>query len=320
MNLIKLIIYKLLLLVSWQLNAQSSFPSKPITLIVPFASGGTAEIVGRVIENGIQKNIGESVIVELKPGAGGNIGAEYVARAKPDGYTLLLGSSSLASNASLMKLNFDPSKDFIGLLGIGIIPNVVLVGANSQFKNLKELIVFAKNNPEKLTFGSSGLGTSSHLSGELFKNFAGINLRHIPYKGSGAVYPDLVSLRVDILFDLQGSALSNINGGLVRPLAVTSSKRSQLLPETPTIAELGYAGYENGSWLGIMMPSLTPKDVVEKIENAGLKSLKDEMVIQRLNQIGSQNIPTNQTDFTKYYLKDINYWAKMLAEGKIERF
>ena len=130
MNLIKLIIYKLLLLVSWQLNAQSSFPSKPITLIVPFASGGTAEIVGRVIANGIQKNIGESVIVELKPGAGGNIGAEYVARAKPDGYTLLLGSSSLASNASLMKLNFDPSKDFIGLLGIGIIPNVVLVGAN----------------------------------------------------------------------------------------------------------------------------------------------------------------------------------------------
>ena len=152
MNLIKLIIYKLLLLVSWQLNAQSSFPSKPITLIVPFASGGTAEIVGRVIANGIQKNIGESVIVELKPGAGGNIGAEYVARAKPDGYTLLLGSSSLASNASLMKLNFDPSKDFIGLLGIGIIPNVVLVGANSQFKNLKELIVFAFFKFLKLVF------------------------------------------------------------------------------------------------------------------------------------------------------------------------
>ena len=320
MNLIKLIIYNLIFLISLQLNAQSSFPSRPITLIVPFASGGTAEIVGRVIANGIQKNIGESVVVELKPGAGGNIGAEYVARAKPDGYTLLLGSSSLASNASLMKLNFDPSKDFIGLLGIGIIPNVVLVGANSQFKNLKELIVFAKNNPEKLTFGSSGLGTSSHLSGELFKNFAGINLRHIPYKGSGVVYPDLVSLRVDILFDLQGSALSNINGGLVRPLAVTSSKRSQLLPETPTIAELGYVGYENGSWLGIMIPSLTPKDVVEKIENAALKSLKDEMVIQRLNQIGSQNIPTNQAEFSKYYLKDINYWAKMLAEGKIERF
>ena len=320
MNLIKLIIYNLMFLISLQLNAQSSFPSRPITLIVPFASGGTAEIVGRVIANGIQKNIGESVVVELKPGAGGNIGAEYVARAKPDGYTLLLGSSSLASNASLMKLNFDPSKDFIGLLGIGIIPNVVLVGANSQFKNLKELIVFAKNNPEKLTFGSSGLGTSSHLSGELFKNFAGINLRHIPYKGSGVVYPDLVSLRVDILFDLQGSALSNINGGLVRPLAVTSSKRSQLLPETPTIAELGYVGYENGSWLGIMIPSLTPKDVVEKIENAALKSLKDEMVIQRLNQIGSQNIPTNQAEFSKYYLKDINYWAKMLAEGKIERF
>ena len=299
--------------------AQGTYPTKPITIIVPFAPGGTAEIVGRLIAQGMQKNIGETVIVELKPGAGGNIGAEYVARAKPDGYTILLGSSSLASNASLMKLNFDPAKELVGVLGIGIIPNVVLVGTNSQFKNLKELITFAKANPDKLTFGSSGLGTSSHLSGELFKNAAGIELRHVPYKGSGLVYPDLVSLRVDLLFDLQGSALSNINGGMVRPLAVTSSKRSQSLPDVPTIAELGYVGYENGSWLGLMVPVGTPKNVIDKIESAGLKALKDESVIQRLAQIGSQQIPSSQVDFNRYFLKDIAYWSKVISEGKIEK-
>lgn len=300
-------------------QAQAAYPTKPITIIVPFAPGGTAEIVGRLIAQGIQKNIGETVIVDLKPGAGGNIGAEYVARSRPDGYTILLGSSSLASNASLMKLNFDPAKELVGVLGIGIFPNVVLVGTNSQFKNLKDLVSFAKTNPDKLTFGSSGLGTSSHLSGELFKNAAGIELRHIPYKGSGLVYPDLVSLRVDLLFDLQGSALSNINGGMVRPLAVTSSKRSLSLPDVPTIAESGYPGYENGSWLGLMVPAGTPKNVIDKIEGAGLKALKDESVIQRLIQIGSQQIPSSQVDFNKYFLKDIAYWSKVISEGKIEK-
>ena len=300
-------------------QAPGAYPTKPITIIVPFAPGGTAEIVGRLIAQGMQKYIGETIIVDLKPGAGGNIGAEYVARSKPDGYTILLGSSSLASNASLMKLNFDPAKELVGILGIGIIPNVVLVGTNSQFKNLKDLISFAKTNPDKLTFGSSGLGTSSHLSGELFKNASGIELRHIPYKGSGLVYPDLVSLRVDLLFDLQGSALSNISGGMVRPLAVTSSKRSLSLPDVPTIAELGYPGYENGSWLGLMVPAGTPKNIIDKIESAGLKALRDESVIQKLAQIGSQQIPSSQVDFNKYFLKDITYWSKVILEGKIEK-
>jgi tripartite-type tricarboxylate transporter receptor subunit TctC len=300
-------------------QAQGAYPSKPITIIVPFAPGGTAEIVGRLIAQGMQKYIGETIIVDLKPGAGGNIGAEYVARSKPDGYTILLGSSSVASNPSLMKLNFDPAKELVGVFGIGIVPNVALVGTNSQFKNLKDLISFAKANPDKLTFGSSGLGTSSHLSGELFKNAAGIELRHIPYKGSGLVYPDLVSLRVDLLFDLQGSAVSNINGGLVRPLAVTSSKRSLALPDVPTIAELGYPGYENGSWFGLMVPAGTPKNIIDKIESAGLKALKDESVTQRLIQIGSQPIPSSQIDFNKYFLKDIAHWSKVLSDGKIEK-
>ena len=322
MNL-KIIRYGLLGLwwcISLQTQAQSSYPARPITLIVPFAPGGTAELVGRIIAQGMQQNMGESVIVDLKPGAGGNIGAEYVARSKPDGYTLLLGSGSLASNAGLMKLNFDPRKDLVGVLGIGIIPNVMLVGSHSQFRNLKELIAYAKTNPDQLTFGSSGLGTSSHLSGELFKNTAGVDIRHVPYKGSGLVYPDLISLRVDVLFDLEGSAIANIHGGMVRPLAVTSAKRSHLLPDVPTIAELGYPGYENGSWIGIMVPAGTPKEVMEKIEKAGLKALKDETVIQKLSQIGSQSIPASQVDFSKYYLKEIHRWEKMVEDGKLERF
>ena len=295
-----------------------TYPAKPIRFVVPFAPGGTAEIVGRVIGQELQKHIGQTVIVELKPGAGGNIGAEMVAHSEPDGYTLLLGSSSLASNVSLMKMNFDPRKDLIAVAGISMVPNILVVGSNSPYKTMADLLAAAKAQPGKLTFGSSGPGTSSHLSGELFKSVTGADILHVPYKGSGQVYPDLIAGRVDMLFDLQGSALYQIGGGKVRPLATSAARRSQALPDVPTIAELGYPGYENGSWLGIMAPAGTPADVVAKIEAAAAKSLQAKDVRERIEQIGGQPIPVDTNGFAQYFENDILRWQKLVESGSLK--
>jgi tripartite-type tricarboxylate transporter receptor subunit TctC len=298
-----------------------AYPNRVVTVVVPFAPGGTAELVGRAMAQEMQKHLGGTIIVDLKPGAGGNIGADYVARtAKPDGYTILLGSSSLASNASLMKMNFDPRKDLVPVAGIGMVPNILVVGANSPYKSLADLLAAARKDPGKLTFGSSGPGTSSHLSGELFKASTSVSILHVPYKGSGQVYPDLIASRVDMLFDLQGSALANIKGGSVRPLATTAARRSKSLPNVPTVAESGYPGYENGSWLGFMVPANTPLDVIAKIESATAKALQDPGIRQRLEQIGAEPIPVPSAEFGQYIRRDMERWEKMVKEGRLERF
>jgi tripartite-type tricarboxylate transporter receptor subunit TctC len=319
-NLFRLAILVGILVTSHATALAETFPSRPITFIVPFAPGGTAELVGRTVALEMQKALGVSTIVELKPGAGGNIGAQYVAKsAKPDGYTVLLGSSSLASNASLMDLNFNPMKDLLPVAGIGIVPNILVVAADSPYKTLKDLLTAARNDPNKLTFGSSGLGTSSHLSGELFKAVTHTEILHVPYKGSGAVYPDLIGGRVTMLFDLQGSALSNINGGLVRPLATTAARRSKSLPDVPTIAESGFPGYENGSWLGFLVPAGTPPGVTATLERATATALKAESVRQRLEQIGAEPIPVPSTEFGRYMLTDTARWEKMVKEGRLKK-
>ena len=294
------------------------YPSKPIRFVVPFAPGGTAELVGRVAAEELQKVLKQSIVVELRPGAGGNIGAEGVARAAPDGYTLLLGSSSLASNISLMKLNFDPRTDLMPVAGIAMVPNIMVVGKDSPYKSVADVLAAAKANPGRLTFGSSGPGTSSHLSGELFKSVAGVDLLHIPYKGSGQVYPDLISGRVDLLFDLQGSALTHIRSGSTRALATTAARRSSSLPDVPTIAELGYPGYENGSWLGIMAPAGTPADVVATLSAAMAQGLKSEALQRRIAEIGGEPIPVATAAFAAYVKADIERWQKLVASGGLK--
>jgi tripartite-type tricarboxylate transporter receptor subunit TctC len=295
-----------------------TYPDKPIRFIVPFAPGGTAELVARVAAEELQKQLQENVIVELRPGAGGNIGAELVAKAPPDGYTILLGSSSLASNISLMKMNFDPNKDLIPVAGIAMVPNIMEVGKNSPYKSVADVVAAARAHPGTLTFGSSGQGTSSHLSGELFKSVTGIDLLHVPYKGSGQVYPDLISGRVDLLFDLQGSALSQIRSGNTRALATTAAKRSPALPDVPTIAELGYPGYENGSWLGIMAPAGTPPDVVKRLCDAMAGALKSDLLQKRIEEIGGQSVPEDTASFTAYFKTDVERWRKLVAAGSLK--
>ncbi|MCC6535692.1 MAG: tripartite tricarboxylate transporter substrate binding protein [Burkholderiales bacterium] len=304
---------------AWVQALAQSFPSRPISMIVPYAAGGSADVVGRVVAAEMARTLGQNVVVELKPGAGGNIGAELVARsARADGYTILLGSLSLSSNVSLMKLNFDPRKDLVAVAGLANLPNLMVTSAESSLKTFKDAIAAARAQPGKLSFGSSGPGTSSHLTGELLEAAAGIDLIHVPYKGSGAVYPDLISGRIDFLFDLAGSAYGYVQSGKVRALATTSSRRSSALPEVPTIAESGFPGFEFGAYLALFAPAGTPKEAIARLEDAAAKAIQMPAIKERLAQMGAVHLPVAAADFQKYFNDDVERFARLVREGKIK--
>jgi tripartite-type tricarboxylate transporter receptor subunit TctC len=303
---------------SIQAHAQP-FPSRPIVMIVPYAAGGSADVVGRILAAEMSKTLGQNIVVDLRPGAGGNIGAELVAKtARPDGYTILLGSLSLSSNVSLMKLNFDPRTELVAVAGIATLPNLMVTAADGPFKTFKEAIAGARQSPGKLTYGSSGLGTSSHLTGELLKAAAGIDWIHVPYKGSGAVYPDLVSGRVNFLFDLAGSAVGQVQSGKVRALATTSSTRSPALPDVPTIAENGFPGFEFGAYLALFAPAATPKDAIARLEDAAARAIQAPVVKERLTQIAADPVPVSSAGFQKYFNDDVERFARLVREGRLK--
>lgn len=298
----------------------SEYPAQSLTMVVPYAAGGSADVLGRVIALEMSKILKQSVIVELRPGAGGNIGAEYVAKsAKPDGYTFLFASVSLATSPSLSRLNFNPTKDLTAVAGVASIPSLMLISNNSQYKNLKDFISAVKSNKVQATFGSSGNNTGSHLVGELFKSAAGIEMVHVPYKGSGAVYPDLIAGRITVLFDVMGSSFAQVKSGQVRALAITSLNRSKLLPEIPTITEQGYPGFEFGTWFGFFVSAKTPPDIRQKLEFAILQSLKTDVVRERLDTIGATPLPGPAADFQKWYLGDVARWERLVKEGKLQQ-
>ena len=294
------------------------YPTRPVTMIVPYAPGGTAEVLGRPLAQEMSTALGRNVIVELRPGASGNVGAEYVARvAKPDGYTFLFAASSLATSVSMMKLNFDPLKDLTPVAGVTAIPNLMVISAESPLKSLADVIKAARAKPNELTFGSSGPGTGSHLAGELLKDMAGIQLLHVPYKGSGAVYPDLISQRVTLLFDVTGSAVGQVQGGRVRALATTSKQRSQALPDVRTVAEQGFPGYEFVTWFGFFAREGTPPEALARLEQATTAALKSPAVRERLSQIGAESVPVPAAEFRKYFNDDVERWAKLVKDGKV---
>lgn len=294
------------------------FPTRPVTMIVPYAPGGTGEVLGRALAQEMSSTLGRNVIVELRPGAGGNIGAEYVGKvAKPDGYTFLLAASSLATSVSLMKLNFDPRTDLAPVAGIAAIPNLMVISAGSPLKSVGDVVKAARARPNELTFGSSGPGTGSHLAGELFKDVAGIQLTHVPYKGSGAVYPDLISQRVTLLFDVMGSAVGQVQGGRVRALATTSKHRSQALPDVSTLAEQGFPNYEFVTWFGFFARTGTPPEALARLEQATATALQRPAVRERLSQIGSEPVPVPAGEFRKYFNDDVERWARLVKEGKV---
>jgi tripartite-type tricarboxylate transporter receptor subunit TctC len=297
-------------------NAQA-YPAKPITVIVPFAAGGTTDILARVIGQALNKELGQSVIVDNRAGAGGNIGAQLAAKAPADGYTLFMGTvGTHAINQSLYKkLPFDPVKDFAPLTRVAMVPNLLVAHPSKPYKTVKELIAYAQKNPGKVNFGSSGSGSSIHLSGELFNALAKVDMVHVPYKGSAPAVSDLIGGQIDIMFDNMPSAIQHVRAGKLRPLAVTTAKRSPELPDVPTIAEAGVPGYEATSWFGMFAPAGTPAPVVAKLNGALVKVLADPDVKKKLAEQGAEPYSEKPEQFAEFIRKESAKWSKVVKDS-----
>ena len=302
-------------LLSSNLSAQN-YPNKPIKMVVPYAAGGSADILSRPISNAMGQALGQTVFTELRPGAGGNIGAEFVAKSAPDGYTLLFASLSLSTSVSFAKLNFDPRSDLKAIAGIATLPSVLLVSGKSNIKNFDDLINEAKKS--NVNFASAGPTTGSHLFGELIKSRSKTDMAHIPYKGSGAAYPDLIAGRITFMFDVMGSALPQVKSGQVRAIAVTATKRSSALPDVPTLNELGYPGFDVGTWFGIFAPSAIPAAIQNRLEGAVLAALNTPEVINQLASVMAEPVPRKGADFGRWYIEDTEKWAKLAKEGAVK--
>jgi len=268
--------------------AADVYPSKPIRLVCPFPPGGAVDIASRAIAVELAKNLGQPVTVDNRPGAGGNIGGAEVAHAQPDGYTIMLTTSGIqAINPALYaKMPFNPSKDFAAIGTIVSMNNVLVVGMNSKIHSVSELISMAKAAPGELNFASSGNGTSIHMSGEMFKNLAKVDLVHIPYKGSSPALTDLMGGQVMMMFDNIPASMPFIKSGKLKPIATTGAKRDPFLPDLPTVAEAGVPGYESGVWFGLVAPSGTPKEIIMKINTEMLKGLKSPDFMRKMNESG----------------------------------
>ena len=265
-----------------------AWPSKPIRYIVPFAPGGTTDILGRMVAAGLSNTLGQPVVVENKPGQAGSIGSAELARAAPDGYTLGGGTiSSHAINASLYdKLPYDPLKDFAPITMLATLPNMLIVHPSLNVATVGELVAVLKANPNKYSFGSAGNGTSQHISGELFKIMTSTQMQHIPYKGSGPMIPDLLSGTIQLSFENITTAYPQVKAGKLRALAVTSSKRSFVAPEVPTMAEAGLAGYDISSWQAMYAPGGTPKEIVARLHADTARILRSPENMKKLQELG----------------------------------
>ena len=292
----------------------ASYPGKPIRIVVPFPAGGTTDILARAVGNDMHKAWGQAVVVENRPGAGGNLGSDVVAKAAPDGYTLLVGAvSPQAINVSLYpKMPYDVMRDFAHITLIAAVPNLLEVHPSVPVKTVKELIDLAKSKPGKLSYASSGNGTSIHLSAELFKTMAGVDMLHIPYKGSAPAVTDLLAGQVQLMFDNLPSSIAQVKAGKLRPIAVTTLKRSPALPDVPTIAESGLPGYDASSWFGMHAPAGTPKDIIGKIHAVVTKSLHTPEMMERLSTQGAQPVGNTPEEFTEFLRVEIAKWAKVV--------
>ncbi|GKS86417.1 tripartite tricarboxylate transporter substrate binding protein [Acidovorax sp. SUPP1855] len=294
-----------------------AFPNKPITIIVPFAAGGTTDILARVIGQGLSAELGQSVVVDNRAGAGGNIGGQMAARAPADGYTLFMGTvGTHAINAALYKkMPFDPVKDFAPLTRVANVPNLLVANPNQPYKTVQELIAYAKANPGKVNFGSSGSGSSIHLSGELFKSMAKVDMQHVPYKGSAPAVTDLLGNQIGIMFDNMPSAIQHVRSGKLRPIAVTTAKRSPELPDVPTIAEAGVSGYEATSWFGMFAPAGTPAPIVAQLNKALVKVLSQPETKKKLADQGAEPVSETPEQFAAFIQAESAKWGKVVKES-----
>ena len=291
-----------------------SYPSKSIRLICPFPPGGAVDIASRAIANELSKTIGQQVVVENKPGAGGNIGGAEAARAAPDGYTIFMTTSGInAINPALYsKMPFDPNKDLAPVSALVSLNNVLVVHPSVTAKSVTDVIAMAKAQPGKMTYASSGSGTSIHMSAEMFKHLAKVDILHIPYKGSSPALIDMLGGQVMMMFDNVPSALPHIKSGKLRALATTGAKRDATLPDLPTIAEAGVPGYESGVWFGLLVPTGTPRDIVAKLNTEAVKGTKSPEFVKRMTDLGYNIIGSTPEQMTEMLKTELNTWGPIV--------
>ena len=297
-----------------------SFPDRSITMIVPFAAGGSTDVVARIVAQKMSEDLGQQVIVQNVAGAGGNLGADNVARAEPDGYTILMGTvATHALNPLILKSTpYDPEKDFAPISLLVIVPNVLVVNPELPAKNVQELIALLKADPDKYSYASSGNGTPLHLSGELFKSMAGIDMQHIPYKGAGPALNDVIGNQVPIMFDNLPSSSSHIKAGTLRALAVTTAERASSFPDIPTIAESGISGYETYTWNALFAPANTPADVIARLNASAKKALADPAVAERMKEFSARIVGSTPEELAAHVKAELAKWKPVVDGAHIQ--
>ena len=300
-------------------SAAQEWPAKPLNLIVPFPTGGTTDVLARALGDQLSKNLGQPVIVENRPGAGATIGADYVAKAKADGYTLLMGAVHHTIATSVYKrLPYSFQKDLTPISPVAMVPNVLVVNAaNTPSKSVAELVDLAKKATVELAYGSNGNGTAQHLIGTQFQNSTGAHLLHVPYKGSGPLTTDLLGGQVAMSFDTLTPVLPHIQAGKLRPLAVTTAKRSSVLPDVPTLEQAGLPGFDIGTWFGVLAPAATPKPVVAKLSAEITKIIESADFQKKLHNVGAEPMVSTPEQFAKRINDETDKFAKLVKTANI---
>ena len=295
-----------------------AWPAKPVTLVVPFPAGGTTDVLARALAERLTQSLGQTVIVESKPGAGATLGADYVAKAKADGYTLLVGAvhHTIASSV-YRKLPYDFQKDLAPITEIALVPNVLVVNAATPARNLAELVALLKARPGAYHYGSNGNGTAQHLIGTQFQNATGTELGHIPYKGSGPLATDLLGGQITMSFDTVTPVLPHIKAGKLRALAVTTGKRSSALPEVPTLEEAGLKGFDIGTWFGVLAPAATPRDVLARLNTEMVKIIRSPEFRKRMEEIGAEPIGGSAEQMAAQIKAETEKFAKLVKDAKV---
>ena len=300
-------------------NAADAFPAKPVTIVVPFTPGGAVDIVARTVATGLTEKWSQSVVVENKPGGGGAIGIQYVARANPDGYTLLLGSvGPITVNPSLGPVAYDVGKELAPIVLIAKTPAVLVTLPSTPVQNMNQFVAWVKSKPDGLNYGSAGNGNITHLVTEYFLSAAGLSAKHIPYKGSAPAIADLLGGQIDFMFDVVPTAQPLIKSGKFKPLAVTTMKRSSVLPDIPTLDELGYKGFDVSSWFSLMAPAGTPKDVISQINIAVNEVLKSSKFRERLDTIGAYSAGGSPEELNQFIRAETIKWKNVIDDRKIK--
>lgn len=302
-----------------QAPATSDWPTKPVRWVVPFPPGGAMDAIARTLGDKAGKALGQSFVIENKAGAGGNIGADLVAKAPADGYTIMITSIGMATNKPLYgKLSYDPVKDFAPVSLLAVVPNVLVTNATQpNVKTVADLVAAARKAPGQLSYASAGNGTSIHLAGELFTSLTGTDMLHVPYRGSGPAVADLLGGQVNYMFDSITSARSHLQSGKLRALAVTTTKRSPALPNVPTMAEAGVAGYELSPWFAVFAPAGTPKPVIDKLNRALRDAMKQPDVAARFESMGAEAVGSSPEQLASHLARESARWGKLITERGI---